>query len=133
VAVLRRLTKQDLSAFARTVLAPGPQRRKLLVMIRGAAERRGAAGGGDGDGAAEDGAAAGPVRSSTAEEQRAAALSALGEGERLVLITDAAAYKRRCELYAAAVPGVEGGEGEATAAAATAADDAPVPARLAEE
>jgi hypothetical protein len=119
VAVLRSLTREDLAAFARRVLAPSEGRRKLLVMVRGAAERRGA--GEDAEAGAGEVCGSGGG-SSTVEEQRAAAAAAVGEGETVLLVTDAAAYKRRCELYAAAQP-AEGPEGEGAGEAAGVAEE----------
>lgn len=115
-----KIQQEDLAAFARRVLSPGPARRKLLVMVRGKAER-----GGDG----ATGEAAAGAGTGGGVEARAAAAAALGEGERLSLIADAAAFKRRAELYAAAAPAEEE-EGEGAAAVeggggAAAAADAP--------
>jgi hypothetical protein len=107
VAELRRLTRADLAAFARRVLAPGPGRRKLAVLVRGGAERRQGQQPEEGDAAAApaETAAAGPELrkgSAGAAARAAAAAAALGEGERLAVVWDASAFKRGCELHAAA-------------------------------
>ena len=115
VAALRALAPADLAAFARRVLSPGAARRKLVVLVRGAAERRrdgGGSGGAEGEAAAGEGAAAEAPAASTPAQLRAAAAAALGEGERLSLIADAAAWKRRCELYATPPPAGEAEDGD---------------------